>query len=142
MQGYLNCLIIVTSLLHGCDRSWSPRMSLIAFFWLRHCSIQDGGGLFDWAFDKAACTWRPWMDPSSALVPIPEATPFNEIIVPTIDTVRYGALLQLLLTHGKHAMVLGPTGTGEPCHIPLQILSPKTTHKSGQAQPTWRVTSC
>lgn len=80
------------------------------------------GNVFDFVFDKAVCTWRHWMAESStgsseggAL--IPSTTPFNEIIVPTIDTVRYGALLALLLRHGKHALVLGPTGTGKTVYI-------------------------
>lgn len=35
----------------------------------------------------------------------------------TIDTVRYGYLLNLLMTHGKHTLVCGATGTGKTKYI-------------------------
>lgn len=67
------------------------------------------GTLYDVSFDKANCQWQHWMAGVGATA-ISESVAFNNIIVPTIDTVRYSHLLNLLATHGKHVMFVGPTG--------------------------------
>lgn len=53
--------------------------------------------------------WVHWMSTIPEFQISPN-TPYNEIIVPTLDSVRNTFLLDLLLKNGKHVMCVGPTG--------------------------------
>ena len=46
-----------------------------------------------------------------------EKLEFQNIVVTTIDTIRYRFLFDLLVTHGKHVLFGGPTGTGKTVYI-------------------------
>ncbi|PNH07360.1 Dynein heavy chain 7, axonemal [Tetrabaena socialis] len=81
------------------------------------------GLVYDYVWDKPKAVWRHWMDSpgGAAELAIPESASFNEIIVPTVDTVRYTHLLTLLVTHGRHVLFAGPTGTGKTVYVKAAI---------------------
>ena len=47
---------------------------------------------------------------------VPLQTPFFDILVPTVDTVRFGFLLEKLLDVGHSVLFTGTTGVGKVLH--------------------------
>ena len=86
--------------------------------------IPNSGLVYDYMFEKdrkSGGNWKLWVD----IIPkfeIPAKAKFNSIIVPTIDTVRYGHLLELFITNNKHVLFVGPTGTGKSVYINSKLL--------------------
>lgn len=67
-----------------------------AFLGLRFPDAKPPGSMFEYFIDTPERKWKSWEDivPPFAYVP---ATPFFEILVPTIDTVRFSFLAETLL---------------------------------------------
>ncbi|XP_031730848.1 dynein heavy chain 7, axonemal isoform X1 [Anarrhichthys ocellatus] len=80
--------------------------------------LPDEGTVYQYRFIKEGPgSWELWTDVLKAAPPICKDMQFNEIIVPTENTVRYMALMELLVTHQKPTIFIGPTGTGKSVYI-------------------------
>ncbi|KAJ3105677.1 Dynein heavy chain 7, axonemal [Phlyctochytrium planicorne] len=76
------------------------------------------GSLYDYLFERSeGGRWRQWVETIQANFTIPPKAKYDDILVPTIDTVRYTYLLKLLALHGKQMLFVGPTGTGKSMYI-------------------------
>ncbi|KAM8856216.1 dynein axonemal heavy chain 7 [Spinachia spinachia] len=80
--------------------------------------LPSEGTVYQYRFIKEGPgRWELWTDELKAAPPICKDMQFNEIIVPTENTVRYMALTKLLVTHKKPIVFIGPTGTGKSVYI-------------------------
>ncbi|XP_053995911.1 dynein axonemal heavy chain 7-like isoform X3 [Hylaeus anthracinus] len=76
------------------------------------------GLVFDYRFIKEGKgKWRLWSDELLDGPSIPRDIPVNEIIVPTVETIRYTSLFRLLVSNEKPVLFVGPTGTGKSVYI-------------------------
>lgn len=76
----------------------------------------ESGLVYDFVFDLQTDSWRMWMTTVPEYV-IPSKSAFQDIIVPTVDSVRYTFLLDLHIRHGKHVLFTGNTGTGKTVNV-------------------------
>jgi dynein heavy chain len=72
--------------------------------------------VYDYQFNVETKEWVNWRDT------VPEYTvdikaSFNEILVPTVDSIRMKYFTRLLVINSKHVLTPGPTGTGKSANI-------------------------
>ncbi|XP_076826201.1 dynein axonemal heavy chain 1-like isoform X3 [Clavelina lepadiformis] len=65
--------------------------------------------------------WKNWME-SAPNFQITPSTPYADIIVPTIDTIRTSLLIEMLAMHKKQILTVGPTGTGKTVVLAEKLL--------------------
>eukprot|EP00026_Physarum_polycephalum_P000043 Phypoly_transcript_00043.p1 GENE.Phypoly_transcript_00043~~Phypoly_transcript_00043.p1 ORF type:complete len:2765 (+),score=358.08 Phypoly_transcript_00043:606-8297(+) len=112
----------------GASVDHEGRMKFDAF--LRNCMDSSqaaypppaGGLVYDYCFDTPSGSWRGWMETVPPYVP-DLSLPFSQLIVPTMDSVRYQFVLNLLMRNGKNVLCVGPTGTGKTVSIMDTLLN-------------------
>ena len=80
--------------------------------------------VYDWAFSAAGGkpVWKNWMA-GIARYEVPDDATYTSIIVPSIDTVRSSALLDLLILAKKHVLCVGETGTGKSVTLQAKLMT-------------------
>uniref|UniRef100_A0A803XYS6 Dynein axonemal heavy chain 12 n=1 Tax=Meleagris gallopavo TaxID=9103 RepID=A0A803XYS6_MELGA len=88
------------------------------------CPFEEKGLVYDYVYEmKGRGRWVHWngfiknIDYSGKNVKI------QDIIVPTMDTVRYTYLMELFITHGKPLLLVGPTGTGKSVYVKDKLMN-------------------
>jgi len=66
--------------------------------------------------------WVGWMETIPAFTLSPKVA-FEDIIVPTLDSVRYMWVLEQLVKHERHVLAVGPTGTGKTLNIINKLMT-------------------
>jgi dynein heavy chain len=68
----------------------------------------------------------PWSDVVPPFKYNPNA-PFTSVLVPTMDTVRYGKLLDTCYSIGKGVILVGPSGVGKSAIIGAQLAAARSS---------------
>ena len=85
--------------------------------------IPSEGLVHDYKFIKTGKgKWVLWSEDLLNYPPIPRDIPVNQIIVPTVETIRYFHLFEMLASHQKPILLVGPTGTGKSSYIVEYLL--------------------
>jgi len=86
--------------------------------------VPQDGLLYDYEMLKDGIgRWVKWSDALDDAPAIPRDALYSEIIVPTVDTMRYGRLMKMLVTHHKSCLFVGPTGTGKSVYVTVSSSS-------------------
>lgn len=88
--------------------------------------------LYEYFYDGEEKKWVPWIQLVPKYIHDP-AQKFNEILVPTVDTVRSTWLLQLMVRIKRPVVLIGETGTSKTATTQnfLRTLDPES-HVSQQ----------
>lgn len=65
--------------------------------------------------------WVKWSETHGKMPPIPKDAQYNEIIIPTENTIAYTFLMDKLITHQKAMLLVGPSGTGKSTYIIVSL---------------------
>ena len=79
------------------------------------------GLIFEFVFDfKARGQWKHWNDIIKNME-IEEHYNYQDVLVPTIDSSRYGHILDLAIKTSKPFLLIGPKGTGKTSYMKNRI---------------------
>uniref|UniRef100_A0A3P8ZCE8 AAA+ ATPase domain-containing protein n=1 Tax=Esox lucius TaxID=8010 RepID=A0A3P8ZCE8_ESOLU len=88
------------------------------------CPHDDKGLVYDYYYEfKGKGRWVPWTDSIKNVHLGDKNTKVTDIIVPTIDTVRYTYLMDLCIAYGVPLLFVGPTGTGKSVYVKEKLLN-------------------
>ncbi|CAE7655322.1 Dnah1 [Symbiodinium pilosum] len=82
--------------------------------------IEPGDMLYDYFYDQEKKQFVPWMT-TIPKFEVPRGAKYEEIVVPSVDSVRLVYIFQLLVLNDKHVLCPGPTGTGKSVNISLWL---------------------
>ncbi|ORY49032.1 hypothetical protein BCR33DRAFT_714104 [Rhizoclosmatium globosum] len=81
----------------------------------------ENGSIYDYMFDQERKEWANWMEYAPEFV-VPQKGSSQDVIVPTMDTIRNTYILHILLHNGCHTLCTGPTGTGKSVTITDKLM--------------------
>lgn len=95
-------------------------------------NLPDRGSVFDYVVDLKQPGWTTWME-TVELQSIPPSAQVQNIIVQTVDNVRYRHILEHCIQQRIKLLFCGPTGTGKTVYMQQVLMAmPKETHMSIQ----------
>ncbi|CDI85223.1 hypothetical protein EPH_0053350 [Eimeria praecox] len=78
--------------------------------------IDAGCSLYDFCYDINSHQWTPWGDTVPSFV-VPKGASYENIVVPTLDSIRLAHSITTLVLNGHSVICPGPTGTGKTVNL-------------------------
>lgn len=82
--------------------------------------LPDKINLFDMYYSVEKLVWQNWSQTVSAFV-VPKKISFNDLIIPTNDSIRHNYFLHLNIENHMHVLYCGPTGTGKSINVANEL---------------------
>ncbi|KFP76630.1 Dynein heavy chain 7, axonemal, partial [Apaloderma vittatum] len=88
------------------------------------CPFEERGLVYDYVYElKGKGCWTHWNVFIKNINYSDKNMKIQDIIVPTLDTVRYTYLIELFISHGKPLLLVGPTGTGKSVYVKDKLMN-------------------
>ncbi|XP_063147830.1 dynein axonemal heavy chain 12 [Candoia aspera] len=85
--------------------------------------FEEKGLVYDYMFElKGKGRWAHWNEAVKTISYNDKNVKIQDIIVPTMDTVRYTYLMDLCVKYGKALLFVGPTGTGKSVYVKDKLM--------------------
>ncbi|XP_015263237.1 PREDICTED: dynein heavy chain 12, axonemal, partial [Gekko japonicus] len=86
--------------------------------------FEDRGLVYDYMIElKGKGRWVHWNELIKTINYSDKNAKIQDIIVPTMDTVRYTYLMDMCIKHGKPLLLVGPTGTGKSVYVKDKLMN-------------------
>ncbi|XP_056445731.1 dynein axonemal heavy chain 12 isoform X2 [Gadus chalcogrammus] len=88
------------------------------------CPLDEKGLAYDFSYEfKGKGRWVHWNDSIKNINLGDKNTKVQDIIVPTLDTVRYTYLMDLCINNAVPLLFVGPTGTGKSVYVKEKLMN-------------------
>uniref|UniRef100_A0A8C5ATC2 Dynein, axonemal, heavy chain 12 n=1 Tax=Gadus morhua TaxID=8049 RepID=A0A8C5ATC2_GADMO len=88
------------------------------------CPLDEKGLVYDFSYEfKGKGRWVHWNDSIKNINLGDKNTKVQDIIVPTLDTVRYTYLMDLCINNAVPLLFVGPTGTGKSVYVKEKLMN-------------------
>jgi dynein heavy chain len=82
--------------------------------------VETGDNLYNYCFSWQEERWIPWLE-TKPKYEVPRSAKYEDIVVPSVDSVRMMFAFSTLVEQDKHCLCPGPTGTGKSTNIALYL---------------------
>ncbi|KAG8523853.1 Dynein heavy chain 7, axonemal [Galemys pyrenaicus] len=88
------------------------------------CHFDEKGLVYDYMYElKNRGRWLHWNELIKSTSLGDKSVKIQDIIVPTMDTIRYTFLMDLSITYAKPLLFVGPTGTGKSVYVKDKLMN-------------------
>ena len=82
--------------------------------------IKEVKNIYEMCYNGKNNNWMHWMQTVPNYV-IPKECSYNELLIPTSDSIRMNYFLHLNVSRMRHVLFTGPTGVGKTANVVKEL---------------------